>query len=466
MLRKVTTNQTKTMVLLTLVFTTVILLFSGLVYFSIVNFSHQRFYELLKIRTATIVQIEKSKEHLKSSENNIQIASIEQELPSEKDYIFAAPKDSNFSKISQQTHIPEVFFRNVMKDGEANYNDHEFYYIGQSFRSENKDYLAIASAKNHYVVYYLGFLKRTLITCMIVSLIFCFIFSFYLSKSLFKPILKITGKVKEISSENLHLRLESQPGNKELNELVETFNDMLTRIETSFETQNHLIGNVSHELRTPLTSIMGEADVALSLNRSAENYKETLQIILDEAEKLDKKIKALLMIAQTGFDGKIQKMEKTRMDQLLWDVIETLKRINSRNNIFMDLSMLPDNPKKLKVQGNEQLLHLAMANIINNACKYSKFEQVKIALGATNTHVYVIVKDKGIGIPEREIDKIYDPFFRASNTRNFEGYGIGLPLARNIIKLHHGELHVSSHVDVGTTVEVRIPIFLPTSEDL
>ncbi len=347
------------MVLLTLVFTTVILLFSGLVYFSIVNFSHQRFYELLKIRTATIVQIEKSKEHLKSSENNIQIASLEQELPSEKDYIFAAPKDSNFSKISQQTHIPEVFFRNVMKDGEANYNDHEFYYIGQSFRSENKDYLAIASAKNHYVVYYLGFLKRTLITCMIVS--------FYLSKSLFKPILKITGKVKEISSENLHLRLESQPGNKELNELVETFNDMLTRIETSFDTQNHLIGNVSHELRTPLTSIMGEADVALSLNRSAENYKETLQIILDEAEKLDKKIKALLMIAQTGFDGKIQKMEKTRMDQLLWDVIETLKRINSRNNIFMDLSMLPDNPKKLKVQGNEQLLHLAMANIINNA---------------------------------------------------------------------------------------------------
>jgi signal transduction histidine kinase len=96
------------------------------------------------------------------------------------------------------------------------------------------------------------------------------IFSFYLSKTLFKPILKITGKVKEISSENLHLRLEPQPDNKELNELVDTFNDMLNRIETSFETQNHLIGNVSHELRTPLTSIMGEADVALP---SAEHRK-------------------------------------------------------------------------------------------------------------------------------------------------------------------------------------------------
>ena len=77
---------------------------------------------------------------------------------------------------------------------------------------------------------------------------------------------------------------------------------MLKRIETSFETQNHLIGNVSHELRTPLTSIMGEADVALSIPRTNDEYKETLGIILDEAEKLDRKIKALLMIAQTGFD--------------------------------------------------------------------------------------------------------------------------------------------------------------------
>ncbi len=449
------------MLLLMLVFTVVILLFSGLVYFSIVNFSHQRFYELLKIRATTIVQIEKSKLHIDNSTNQI-ITDLtrEEELPLEKDYVFEIPKDSNYSKISHQIHIPDTFFKSIVKRGEANYNDNELYYIGQSFHSHNKDYIAIASAKNHYVVYYLGYLKRTLITCMILALFFSMIFSFYLSKTLFKPILKITNKVKEISSENLHLRLEPQPGNKELNELVETFNDMLNRVETSFETQNHLIGNVSHELRTPLTSIMGEADVALSMKRTEEHYQETLQIILDEAEKLDKKIKALLMIAQTGFDGKIQKMDKVRMDQLLWDVIETATRINSKNNVFMDISMLPDNPKKLKVQGNEQLLHLAMANIINNACKYSNFQQVKVSLGATDTHVYIIVKDSGIGIPGSEFDKIYDPFFRASNTKNYEGYGIGLPLARNIIRIHNGELIINSKENVGTTVQISFPIFL------
>ncbi len=459
MINRVITNQTKTMVLLMLVFTAIILLFSGLVYFSIVNFSHQRFYELLKIRTTTIIQIEKGKDDLDLPENYILNGLNDEELPMERDYVFAIPADSNFQKISSKIHIPAYFFKNIVKKGEANYNDKEFYYIGQTFRHDNKNYIAIASAKNHYVIYYLGFLKRTLITCIVLSLFFSMIFSFYLSKTLFRPILKITGKVKEISSENLHLRLESQPDNKELNELVDTFNGMLNRIETSFETQNHLIGNVSHELRTPLTSIMGEADVALSISRTNEEYKETLGIILNEAEKLDKKIKALLMIAQTGFDGKIQKMDQVRIDQLLWDVIETLRRIDSRNNIFLDISMLPDNPKKLKVQGNEQLLHLAVTNIIQNGCKYSNFQQVKVSLGATDTDVYIIVKDNGIGIPEEEMNKIYDPFFRASNTGNYEGYGIGLPLARNIVRMHQGELIVSSYENQGTTVQLRFPNF-------
>ncbi len=464
MFNRVITNQTKTMVLLMLVFTAIILLFSGLVYFSIVNFSHQRFYELLKIRTTTIIQIEKSKDNLDIPENYILNGLNDEELPMERDYVFAVPADTNFKKISHEIHIPDSFFKSIVRKGESNYNDKEFYYIGQTFRHDDKNYIAIASAKNHYVVYYLGFLKRTLITCIVLSLFFSMIFSFYLSKTLFKPILKITGKVKDISSENLHLRLEPQPDNKELNELIETFNGMLNRIETSFETQNHLIGNVSHELRTPLTSIMGEADVALSIPRTNDEYKETLSIILDEAEKLDRKIKALLMIAQTGFDGKIQKMDKVRIDQLLWDVIETLRKIDARNNIFLDISMLPDNPKKLKVQGNEQLLHLAVANIIQNGCKYSDFAQVKVSLGATDTDVYLIVKDNGIGIPEEEMKKIYDPFFRASNTHNYEGYGIGLPLARNIVRMHHGELIVSSNENQGTTVQLRFPNYYHTTQ--
>src|SRR5690606_9054919 len=107
------------------------------------------------------------------------------------------------------------------------------------------------------------------------------------SKYLFGPLRSITNQVKEISSENLHLRLDTAYKNDELNDLAKTFNDMLDRIETSFETQNNFISNASHELRTPLTAIIGEADVSLSKLRKPDAYIESIKIILDEAEKLD-----------------------------------------------------------------------------------------------------------------------------------------------------------------------------------
>jgi 3-oxoacyl-[acyl-carrier-protein] synthase III len=180
-------------------------------------------------------------------------------------------------------------------------------------------------------------------------------------------------------------------------------------------------------------------------------------LVLEEAEQLEKKTRALLFLAQTGFDGKIQKFENVRIDQLLWDVKETTERLNTKSKIQFDTSLLPENPAKLKVRGNEQLLHLAFTNIINNGCKYSDYQPVHVSIGASDENVIVIIKDSGIGIPIDELKYIYDPFFRASNTKNYEGYGIGLPLTRNIIRMHKGELRVSSATEMGTIVQVNLP---------
>ena len=122
------------------------------------------------------------------------------------------------------------------------------------------------------------------------------------------------------------------------------------------------------------------------------------------------------------------------------------------------MSLLPENPAKLKVKGNEQLLHLALSNIISNACKYSDYKVVHVSIGASDQNVFVIIKDQGIGIPDSELKYIYDPFFRASNTLKYEGYGIGLPLTRNIIRLHQGEIIVSSIMQQGTTVQINLPV--------
>lgn len=103
------------------------------------------------------------------------------------------------------------------------------------------------------------------------------------------------------------------------------------------------------------------------------------------------------------------------------------------------------------------MLHLALSNIISNGCKYSNFNTVTISIGASDDFIYIVIKDTGIGIPMNEIKYIYDPFFRASNTKNYEGYGIGLPLSRNIIRMHKGKLIVNSIENEGTTVQITLP---------
>ena len=119
---------------------------------------------------------------------------------------------------------------------------------------------------------------------------------------------------------------------------------------------------------------------------------------------------------------------------------------------------MPDNPEQLKIKGNEQLLHLALINLISNACKYSNNKPVVFSIGTSGKNVILAIKDIGIGIPESELKFIYDPFFRASNASEFEGYGIGLPLARNIVRLHAGEITVISKEKEGTTVQILLPL--------
>jgi Signal transduction histidine kinase len=301
-------------------------------------------------------------------------------------------------------------------------------------------------------------LQRISFIAILVAVAIGILSAYYISKTIFKPISEVTDMAKRISSENLHLRLDDTHYSQELKELVKTFNDMLSRIETSFETQNNFISNASHELRTPLTSIMGTADVTLSRLRTPEEYIETLQIILHETEKLDNKTKALLFLAQTGFNGKAQKFERMRIDQLIWDCIDTIEKLNPEGKVNFDTSLLPENSTRLKVIGNEQLLHLAFTNIISNACKYSDNQVVTVSIGSSDRKVVIVVRDQGIGIPEHELGYIYDPFFRASNTKNYDGYGIGLPLARNIVRLHSGKILVTARENKGTTVSIELPL--------
>ncbi|MFC4816176.1 HAMP domain-containing sensor histidine kinase [Flavobacterium sp. GCM10023249] len=444
-------KHSRVILLFLIPFLIVIFLFSIFIYATVSNYSEDYLFRLLEARAKKVAKEKLVRGTEFSEEEDLD------KLPHERDFFIPINNQLNIDAESQKVGINKQFFKDVIEEGEARFATNKYLYKGIKFQSNKGNFIVITVAENYFEINQAENLIKTMLFAISAAFLLLLYIAVYYSKNIFKPISAITEKVKEISSENLHLRLSEDIAKDELSELTGTFNNMLDRIETSFETQNNFISNASHELRTPLTAIIGEADVVLTKTRSTEEYVEALKIILQEAEKLDNKTKALLFLAQTGFNGKVQKFEKIRIDQLIWDVKENLDTLNSKNKIHLDMELLPENPLKLKVNGNTQLLHLAFSNIISNGCKYSDYNHVTISIGASDDYVYIIIKDKGIGIPENEIKYIYDPFFRASNTKNYEGYGIGLPLTRNIIRMHNGKILVTSTESEGTTVQITLP---------
>jgi len=450
-------TYSKTVLTIVLIFVVYTLIFTGYIYYSFSNFAFEDFYKRLELRAGTIatMQLGEPEESLKVKET---YENFLENLPKQKYYILPVENNQIVGEIPQE--VPSKVVRNTLKSKAFNYNNADLFYSGLIYEDAKKNkYVVVVSAENYFYTHHIIYLRNLLITSLVFSLLLIFVISHFVLRTLIRPVKSIIKDVNKIGSENLHLRLQVADAKHKdpISELKYTFNDMLNRIETSFETQKNFISNASHELNTPLTSIIGEADLILSKERSIPEYEKALTNILLEAEKLEEKTKALLFLARTGYTENTKRFDKVRVDELLMEVQQNLSRVNKNLKIKMDFSLLPESPEKLKIKGNEQLLHLAISNIISNASKYSDNNEVYLALGATEQSVVVIIKDKGIGIPESEMPYIFDPYFRASNTFNYEGYGIGLPLSRNIIKMHNGELLIKSVEKSGTTVQIILP---------
>jgi len=450
-------TRSKIILLISSVIFGLIVAFVTVIYLFISRYSFTDFYKRLEIRSYTTARSELDSNTTGDLIRDFKGEYLEQ-LVNEKQYIIQLEKGQTRKELAEKYNLPFQLLGDISNGSPGIYQKNNTFYCGIFYMADkNTPYLVITSAHNYYYEHHMNYLRSIIFFSVLVSIVIIIALSYWLSKRMILPIKNITQQVANIGSDKLYLRLEYQDQDDEMSELAHTFNNMLDRLETSFETQSNFISNASHELNTPLTSIIGEADVTLTRIRSTEEYVEALNNILMEAEKLNKKTKALLFLAQTAFNGKALVFTLVRVDQLILDVKETMNRIHPDNKVTIDFSLLPDNPMKLKISGNEQLLHLALSNIVLNAYKYSNNQPVTVSLGMSEKMLIIVVKDTGIGIPENEIKFIYDPFFRASNTTNFEGYGIGLPLTRNIIKIHNGILKVNSTVNKGTTIEIRLP---------
>jgi len=431
----------------------IISLLSGFVWYFSNEFAFEDFYKRLEARVNIAAQIK-----LYEDDNNDVYAKMRNQylerLPSEKEFIIEA--GSNQSTVDRE--LPKVFYDRINAGFMARYRVDNHFYAGKFFKNSQQGYVVIVSANDPFGFRELKDLQKILIIGFFLSIILSFIVGWRFSNYMLMPLRNIIKSVKKIKAENLHLRLDVKSGSDEMSQLAQTFNNMLNRLETAFETQNNFISNASHELRTPLTIISGEVELAIKSKDDAEKQYKALTKIKDESDRLEHILTSLLGLAQSGFNGKNQPWEEVRIDELLWEIKASVNQVHPNSRIDIDLNTLPDDDEQLTLKINKNLIKLAISNIVSNACKYSNNNPVTINLESKANTLSIAVTDLGIGIPQTDIQHIFEPFYRASNTNDFKGYGVGLPLSLNIIRLHRGSIAIKSQEGIGTEIKVLLPI--------
>jgi len=211
-------------------------------------------------------------------------------------------------------------------------------------------------------------------------------------------------------------------------------------------------------LRTPLTIITGHIEVTLIRQRSIEEYEELLRSVLDDIKNLNKLSNGLLDLAQVSLDIANITLQKVQVEDILYQAIENVYEKNPAYNILFEMEEQAEvKNSEYLILGEESLLKTAFMNLIENACKFSLTHRVKVRWRVETDVVIIDFIDHGMGISARDLPFIFQPFFRAENTKHIKGHGIGLPLTERIVQLHKGTISVESIEGRGSTFTVSLP---------
>ncbi len=288
------------------------------------------------------------------------------------------------------------------------------------------------------------FLWLSLLILLFVILIAVY---FVLSKSLSqtKNVVDVVKNIKIDGEPHL-----IQPTNiaKEIDELIETFNTLIDNLQISYKKVKEFGQNASHELKTPLTIIRGEIEVGLRKERSNEEYKTILQSTMHELLYLQEVIEKILFLSSNLNSDIMETFEEVYLDEVVSDTIKEKKGFAKTKNITLNLQNLEPTTK----MGNLGLLKIVCHNLLDNAIKYS-YENSRINLSLQND--MLIIEDFGCGIPQEELSKIFDRFYRVDKVRNHKsGSGLGLSIVKNILELHNFSIDIKSVEEKYTKVTI------------
>jgi two-component system sensor histidine kinase ArlS len=430
----------------------ILVLFSICIYYAFSKYREYNFRKRLNEKALNTAKIllevdEINPELLKKLRRNYL-----QSLPEEYVRIYDSRNQILYKDDTIRYKIPDEKFQKIREEKSYSFRIDDRQFVGLDYKGT---YIITASAVDvdgHKAV---NFLAIALMAGNLIGLIVIFFSGRFFSSKALSPISEIIQEVDNIKEGHTGLRLTERKGRDEIAQLANSFNQMFDRIEDTFEQQNRFIAHASHELRTPLTSITGEIEVALLKERSNEAYKETLKSILEESLSLTELSNKLLQLIQADKQSMIA--EKVNVRYLLDRLEEEVLKRKYSNPFIIETERYPD-LSAIEITGNEDLLKVAIMNVIENGFKYSdKAVRLKVATSTPGQISFTVI-DQGYGIANDELSKVLKPFYRSRRTLSSSGFGIGLSLSDKIIKLHKGSMKISSVLRSGTSVTITFPI--------
>ena len=271
----------------------------------------------------------------------------------------------------------------------------------------------------------------------------------WLSARALKPVTDITAAALTISIENLSGRLPVPDTGDELARLTEVLNTMLARLEAAVKTLSQFVADASHEFRTPVAVIRTTAELALRRAREPEAYRDSLQQIASEAERMTALVEDLLILARSDAGAVDMPLGPLDLRDVLRDVLAEIKSLAEFRRIHIRLS----GDQSSVVSGNRPALHRLFLVLLDNAVKYSPDGGDVIVTLSDHS---VKIEDFGAGISQADLPHIFKRFYQADRARSHGGYGLGLSLAESIAKAHGGSIEVTSTPGAGSTFEVTL----------
>ncbi len=270
------------------------------------------------------------------------------------------------------------------------------------------------------------------------------------------PLMKMKDAADEVAKGNYNTRVSIR-AKDEVGRLADAFNHMSESIQETDERKKEFLANVSHELRTPISYVKGYSDALLSgMVQEEQDKKQYLHLIHREAGRMERLVGDLLDLSRLDREEYKLVSMPLPLAQLIEDAMVKYRSVLKEKGLFFQLNLDPD----IIINGDEGRIEQILQNIMDNALRYCEKGGISIDLQNEGKMCVIRIKDTGKGIPEEDLSKIKERFYRVNKarTRRDGGTGLGLAIADKLVVLHGGNLTISSIVGEGTTVEIHLPI--------